>query len=84
MEKAVAFYESRSPGLGDRFVRELERIAAIVCEHPRRFRCFQGEARRAWLRRFPFAIVYRVDEDLVVVLGCFHARRNPVRVRKRT
>lgn len=83
VEEAVAFYESRTPGLGDRFVGELERILAIVREHPRRFPCFHGEARKAWLRRFPFAVVYRVDEDFVVVLGCFHARRSPAKVRKR-
>jgi len=37
---------------------------------------YQG-VRRALIRRFPFAVHYRVDRDEVVVIGVFHSRRDP-------
>jgi len=35
-----------------------------------------GETRRAVLRRFPYAIYFHVDGDLVVVLS-IHGRQHP-------
>jgi plasmid stabilization system protein ParE len=30
------------------------------------------------LRKFPYALYYLVDDDRIVVLACFHQRRNPL------
>jgi plasmid stabilization system protein ParE len=38
-----------------------------------------GEARRAVLRRFPYSVIYAVREDEIVVIACFHGRRDPKR-----
>lgn len=35
------------------------------------------DIRRALLRKFPYAIFYFTEADRVIVLACFHARRNP-------
>jgi hypothetical protein len=29
------------------------------------------------LRRFPYSLLYQVQGDTLVVLACFHRRRNP-------
>jgi plasmid stabilization system protein ParE len=34
-------------------------------------------ARRALLRRFPYMLVFDVEEDRVTILGVFHGRRQP-------
>jgi plasmid stabilization system protein ParE len=40
--------------------------------------------RRQLLRRFPYGLFYRLIEGQVVVVACFHARRNPRVWRSRT
>ena len=34
--------------------------------------------RRAWVRRFPYGLFYVVEEACLVVIGVFHARRDPI------
>jgi toxin ParE1/3/4 len=39
--------------------------------------------RRSLTRRFPYEVFYVEDEERVVVLSVFHARRNPKRWQER-
>jgi len=38
-----------------------------------------SEVRRAALRRFPYVIIYTVDDTEIVIVACIHARRDPKR-----
>ena len=44
---------------------------------PERYAIVRGEARRVLLRRFPYAVYFVAGPELVSVLACFHARRDP-------
>jgi plasmid stabilization system protein ParE len=46
-------------------------------EHPEAYALVRGEARRASLRRFPYSVIYVLDEATIVILACFHASRDP-------
>ena len=70
------WYESRSSGLGEQFSDALEVLIGRIAEAPFGFPRIHGETRRAVLRRFPYAIYFRVDGDLVVVLS-IHGRQHP-------
>jgi plasmid stabilization system protein ParE len=37
----------------------------------------RGETRRALLRRFPYAIYFRLLDEEIVILGVVHGRRHP-------
>jgi hypothetical protein len=39
--------------------------------------------RRALLGRFPYAVYYRLDSDIIDVIACLHTRRSPSRWRTR-
>jgi plasmid stabilization system protein ParE len=75
--QARDWYEKQSAGLGGEFVRALEAAVAIASRSPDAFPAVSGEFRRVLLRRFPCALVYQFDGDTLVVLACFHQRRNP-------
>jgi hypothetical protein len=36
-----------------------------------------GSFRRALLRRFPYCVFYSIEGEEAVVVGCFHAHRDP-------
>ena len=75
--EAARWYEQRSPGLGSEFLRAVDVALAEIVRMPERYPVVHGEARRALLRRFPFAIYFVATPDLVSVIACLHARRDP-------
>jgi len=83
MEDAHAWYESQRPGLGEEFLRAVDQVMTAVSEHPLRFRALVLDTRQALVRRFPYRVLYRVFGDQVVVVACFHARRDPRRWQQR-
>jgi plasmid stabilization system protein ParE len=41
------------------------------------------DVRRARLRWFPYGLFFRIRPDALVVVACFHARRDPQQWRRR-
>ena len=74
----VAFYESRSPGLGAAYLAEFEAVMARICANPALYpRMGDVDIRKATLKRFPFHVIYRVMPTQIVVLAIAHHRRRP-------
>ena len=76
--ETTAWYESRSAGLGTRYLAEFERVLSHVYEHPHRYRLERlPDIRRVHMRGFPFTILYREVDRQVEVLAVMHHRRRP-------
>jgi len=82
--EAARWYEQRSPGLGSEFLRAVDVTLAEVARMPERYPLVRGRARRALLRRFPYAVFFVASPDLVSVFACLHARRDPRHWRERS
>jgi plasmid stabilization system protein ParE len=74
---ACDWYEAQSPGLGMALEREFRNLVEIIAALPEAFPKAVGEARRAVLRRFPYAVVYRPDAGRVEILAFTHTSRDP-------
>ena len=83
--EAALWYETRGAGLGAEFVAEMGACLARVADKPARFPEMRGVpgVRRALLRRFPYAVVFLVHDDVVTVLAVAHGRRRPLYWRTR-
>jgi plasmid stabilization system protein ParE len=77
LEEAASWYESRVPGLGEEFLVEVERMAGILVERQRVGPKLDRLHRRMALRRFPFALIYRVDSTAVRIVAVAHSRKRP-------
>lgn len=75
--EAARWYEERSPGLGSEFLRAVDVVLAEIARMPERYPAVRGGVRRALLRRFPYGVFFVVTPDLVSVLACLHAGRDP-------
>lgn len=66
-------------GHGDSFIAELETIFDVMRAMPLRFPIAHGTIHRALLRRYPFAVFFRIrpNEKHVVVLAVFPQRADP-------
>ena len=83
LEEAARWYEERSQGLGGEFLALFAKVTDSIRQRPFLFAPILGNARRALLHRFPYSIIYEVFEDEVVILACFHERRDPKEWRRR-
>jgi toxin ParE1/3/4 len=82
---AAGWYDSREPGLGAQFVRTLrDRVDELVsAPTPSRIRETARRIRWVFPKRFPYRIVYRVDEDVILVIAVIHAARHDREWRRR-
>jgi plasmid stabilization system protein ParE len=81
--ESLDWYEARSKGLGAELLRALDGVLANIERNPFAYPVVVGAARRAPMRRFPFNVVYRVTDDEILIVACFHASRDPKKLRKR-
>ncbi|MBS0307867.1 MAG: type II toxin-antitoxin system RelE/ParE family toxin [Proteobacteria bacterium] len=74
---AFNWYEQQSFGLGGEFLRAVKQSEAALSRNPHLYQILYKEIRRTYLRRFPYALHYLIEDDSVLVLACFHFRRDP-------
>jgi plasmid stabilization system protein ParE len=83
IEQAYRWYEAKRLGLGDEFLAEVQTGLSRIVERPLLYPLVHRGTRRALLRRFPYGLFYRDLGDLIVVIACFHAKRDPEKWRER-
>lgn len=83
VRSAFEWYERQREGLGADFIEALRQAEDRVQRSPFAFRTVRRDARRLLLRRFPYQLIYRVVDEVVVVVACFHGRRAPRRLERR-
>lgn len=79
VDDAFLWYETQRPGLGQDFLAAADALIAAIAEHPLRYPVIRRNTRRALMRRFPYAMYFRIYGEVVVVVACMHGRRNPRR-----
>ena len=77
LKEAFARYESILPELAKRFADAVADTMEKVAVAPLQYAVIEKERRRAGVRRFPYGIFFLVKETRIVVIACFHGRRNP-------
>jgi plasmid stabilization system protein ParE len=82
LEESHRFYESQADGLGTYFLdtlySDIDSLAYFAGIH----RIVFGY-HRLLSKRFPFAVYYRVADDVVIVFAVLDCRRNPSWIRQK-
>jgi plasmid stabilization system protein ParE len=81
--EAATWYEQKHRALAARFAQEFRSTLAKVVNNPLQYRIVEDEIRRAPVAGFPYGILYVASDDEIVILSCFHGRRDPARWRER-
>ena len=74
---AYAWYEEKAQGLGDEFLRTFYACANEIARTPLISPLVHQEFRRRLLRRFPYAVYFRIEDEEIVIFGLFHCARSP-------
>ncbi len=76
-EEAQQWYADKNPAAAERFIESLREAVKRLREAPERWAEFHPGVRRVMLERFPYALVYVVTPNSVVVLAVMHFSRHP-------
>lgn len=80
---AFAWYENEQAGLGVDFLDELRSTYDRIADGPFKYQDLRSGIRRALVRRFPYAVYFTVEVDVVVVLAVLHVSRDPAEWQRR-
>ena len=77
LAEAVAYYDNKTEGLGDRLVAEVRSAVSYVEEYPQSSPVISRGVRRKVLAKFPFDLFYAVRESEISILAVAHESRRP-------
>jgi len=82
-QEAIQYYEGCEPGLGADFYSEVCSALGRISQFPQAWPVLDGEVRRGLVNRFPYGVLYSIEEDGIFVLAVMLLRRDPEYWRRR-
>lgn len=77
LDEAIRWYQTQASGLGDVFLIEVLAAADRIAHHPDAWQLLDEGVRRCRLNRFPYGLIYAVENGDVLVLAVAHLHRRP-------
>jgi len=77
MLDAARYYELQASGLGGDFLDKIDSAVQDIGMHPERWPVVRFDIRRRLIHRFPYALLYRVDPEEIVIQAIMHLHRRP-------
>jgi plasmid stabilization system protein ParE len=77
LDDASYFLDFEFEGLGKRFRSEVRSAAKRIAKHPEAWPVERGEIRKCLLHKFPYKLLYSVEEDRIFIIAVAHQHRKP-------
>ena len=74
---AAAWYAERSPSAAAGFEADLHEAETAIRGLPNAWPRYDHGTRHYLLRRYPFAVVYRVESRRILIVAVAHGKRRP-------
>ena len=71
------FYEDQLPGLGMDYLDDIQRSIDRIRTHPETGQTVRGKFRRSLASRFPYSVIYSIENDHILIIAVAHNRREP-------
>jgi len=75
--ESLCWYTERSVDAATKFEAELDRAINEIASDPERFPQCDDRHRFFLMRRFPFQVIYRLQDDDVIIIAIAHTSRTP-------
>jgi len=80
--EAVLYYEMQRSGLGNDLILCYEEALATIIRNPF-FEVRIENVRLYNIRRFPYQIIYYIENESIFIIGFFNAHRDPIQWQNR-
>lgn len=77
LRDAEHYYELEYEGLGRRFRQEVKKAATRIAAYPKAWSVERGEIRKCLLHKFPYKLLYSIEQDHIFVIAVAHQHRKP-------
>jgi plasmid stabilization system protein ParE len=77
IEAAFQWYQTEQPGLGLEFLDKLRTAYRSIVDNPFKYQELRSGIRRALTKRFPYAIYFTIDDQIILVIAVLHTARDP-------
>jgi len=77
LRNASHYYQQRSRRVAASFMVEVQKAVDQVLEYPDSAPVILGGVRGKVILRFPYSLMYRVVDDVVIILAVAHHRQRP-------
>ncbi|MEQ9553541.1 MAG: type II toxin-antitoxin system RelE/ParE family toxin [Coleofasciculus sp. G3-WIS-01] len=75
--EAVEFYAQRRVELAKAFINAVEDAIFRIVESPDRWAVVDEDIRRCLTRKFPYGILYTIEDDYILIVAVMHCSREP-------
>ena len=76
--ESITYYESQQAGLGRRFMEAVKEAVRRIQTHPNMYRLAGGKkCRQCRIPKFPFGIIYRIENKRIEIIAVMHLHRKP-------
>ena len=76
-QAATIYFDGQQRGLGARFVSAVQVAIDHIITSPLSWRVLEDEVRRYLTKVFPYAVLYTVENDYVLIVAVMHCHREP-------
>ncbi|OGW12695.1 MAG: hypothetical protein A2W77_05000 [Nitrospinae bacterium RIFCSPLOWO2_12_39_16] len=83
LREVFSWYEDSRIGLGYDFLLQVDAGINFIKRNPEIHPIEYKGTRKHILKRFPYKIIYFVEEEKIIVLAVLHGRRNPALLKNR-
>lgn len=76
-EDAALYYAQKQPGLELRFIASVEACIRRITQRPSSYPVLEQDIRRCLTRVFPYAVLYTVEPEFILIVAVMHCHRKP-------
>ena len=77
VDNAVSWYQKQTEDQSLNFLSELDRAVQVITSYTLLAVEIEPDIRRFLFRRFPYSLIYGIDEGTIVVIAIAHDHREP-------
>jgi len=77
LTEAVAYYDGKASGLGDRFIAEVKAATRLIERYPEIAPVIDLGVRARVLTKFPYGLIYVVEPEELFILAVAHLSKRP-------
>ncbi len=75
--EAVEYYTELRVELAQAFINAVENAVYRIRKSPTLYTAIDEDVRRCMVRKFPYGILYTIEQDYILILAVMHCNREP-------
>ena len=83
LEETFSWHESQVKQLGSEFIRVIDKSLTTIQKNPLACPLVYRNVHRKLLPRFPYMLLYFIDDNIIFIFACFHVKRDPKQWKRR-